>query len=60
MTVFSISEKMFLKIESLMCVLRTHINRIQNILVQQLYFNILFMVKKSNGKEGKETRKKKL
>ena len=27
MTAFSISEKMFSKTESLMCVLRTHINR---------------------------------
>ena len=27
MPIFSISEKMFLKIESLMCALRAHINR---------------------------------
>ena len=34
MTVFSISDKMFLKIESLMCALRAHINR-THILVPQ-------------------------
>ena len=29
MTVFSIPEKMFSKIESLMCILRAHVNRTQ-------------------------------
>ena len=38
MTVFSISEKIFQKIESLMCALRAHINRTLNIMSKSLFY----------------------
>ena len=38
LTIFSIFKKMFLKIDSLMCVLRAHINQIQILLLGSLYF----------------------
>ena len=39
MTAFSILEKMFLKIESLMCVLRAHINRTLSALDQESQYH---------------------
>ena len=38
MTAFSIPEKIFLKIESLMCALKAHINRTLNIMSKSLFY----------------------
>ena len=40
MTAFSILKKMFLKIESLMCALRAHINRTQKQIYQEKHIHV--------------------